>query len=111
MQAPPLISIIIPAYNAAGTLGKCLAAVNCSTYRNFECLVADDASWDESADVAMAQGARVVSMPERRGPACARNLAAAAAAGEILIFIDADVCIQRDTVARIVSAFAEDPEL
>ncbi len=111
MEAPPRISIIVPAYNAAETLGPCLAAVNCSTYREFECLVVDDASWDETADVALEKGARVVSVPERRGPACARNLAVASALGEILLFIDADVCIERDTVERIAKAFAEDSEL
>jgi glycosyltransferase involved in cell wall biosynthesis len=111
MQEPPLISIIIPAYNAVETLGQCLAAVNCSAYRNFECLVVDDASWDETPDVAMEKGARVVSVPDRRGPACARNLAAASAQGEILMFLDADVCMERDTVERIVKAFAEDSQL
>jgi len=111
MQAPPLISIIVPAYNAAESLSQCLAAVNCSTYRNFECLVVDDASWDETPDVALEKGARVVSAPERRGPASARNLAAASALGEILLFIDADVCIERDTVERIAKAFADDSEL
>ncbi len=111
MQAAPLISIVIPAYNAAETLSQCLSAVNCSTYRNFECIVADDASWDESADVALEQGAQVVSIPERSGPAAARNLAAASAQGEILMFIDADVCIERDTVERMAKAFAEDSKL
>ncbi len=111
MAALPLISIIIPVYNAAETLGRCLDAVNNSTHRDFECLVADDGSWDESPDIAAEKGARVVSIAGRHGPAYARNVAAESAQGEILLFIDADVCIQPDTVAQVIEAFAEDPKL
>lgn len=111
MPAPPLISIIIPVYNAADTLGACLEAIYTSTYRDFECLVADDGSWDESPDIAAEKGARVVSIAGRQGPAYARNVAAESAHGEILLFIDADVCIQAGTVAQVVKAFAEDPKL
>ena len=111
MPAPPLISIIIPVYNAADTLPQCLDAVNNSTSRDFECLVADDGSWDESPDIAAEKGARVISIAGRHGPAYARNVAAESAQGEILLFIDADVCIQPGTVAQVVEAFAEDPKL
>ena len=82
-----------------------------STYRDFECLVADDGSWDESADIAAAKGVRVLPSMERQGPANARNLAAASAQGEILLFIDADVSIRPDTLDKVVKAFAEDPKL
>ena len=111
MQGSPLISIIVPVFNSARTLEPCLDAVNRSTYRNFECLVADDGSWDESAEVAATKGARVLSIAGRRGPAFARNLAAAAARGDLLLFIDADVCIRPETVAAVARAFAEDPKL
>jgi glycosyltransferase involved in cell wall biosynthesis len=82
-----------------------------STYGDFECLVADDGSWDESADIAAAKGARVLPIMERQGPANARNLAAAAAQGEILLFIDADVRIQPDTLEKVAEALSEDPKL
>ena len=82
-----------------------------STYRDFECLVADDCSWDESPEIAAEKGARVVSIAERRGPAYARNLAAKSAQGEILLFIDADVCLRPDTLQRIAKAFGDDPKL
>lgn len=111
MPAPPRISIIIPVYNAAATLGPCLNAVNDSSSRDFECLVADDGSWDESPDIAAEKGARVVSIAGRHGPAHARNVAAESAQGEILLFIDADVCMQSDTVQQVLEAFAEDPKL
>ena len=111
MPAQPLISIIIPVYNAAETLGQCLDAVNNSTCRDFECLVADDGSWDESSDIAAGKGARVIPIAERQGPASARNVAAASACGEILLFIDADVRIQPNTLEQVAKAFAEEPKL
>ena len=111
MPAPPLITIIVPVYNAADTLGPCLEAVSNSTCRDFECIVADDGSSDESPEIAAKKGARIVSIAERRGPARARNIAASSAQGEILLFIDADVCIQPDTVEQAAKAFAQDEKL
>jgi glycosyltransferase involved in cell wall biosynthesis len=106
-----LISVIIPVFNGAATLARCLEALNLSTYSDFECLVADDGSTDASVAIAAQCGARVLSTKERKGPAHARNQAAAAAHGDILLFIDADVCAHPDTLARIADAFAADPSL
>jgi|SRR5579872_78170 len=111
MPAQPLISIIIPVYNAAESLGQCLDAVSSSTCRDFECLVADDGSWDESAEIAAGNGARVIPIAERAGPANARNVAAASACGQILLFIDADVRIQPNTLKQVAEAFDQDPKL
>jgi glycosyltransferase involved in cell wall biosynthesis len=106
-----LISVIIPVYNAASSLPRCLEAINRSEYRNFECLVSDDGSSDASREWAAEGGARILSTGNRRGPAGARNLAAAAARGDILLFIDADVCIEPNTMAKIAKAFAENAAL
>lgn len=106
-----LISVIIPVYNAASTLPACLDAVIRSQYRHFECLVADDGSSDASPDLAAARGVRIYRSESRRGPACARNMAAANARGDILLFIDADVCIEADTITKIAKAFAENASL
>lgn len=105
------VSVIIPVYNAAATLPRCLQAVNGSEYRDFECLVADDGSSDNSRELAVEGGARVFCRESRRGPASARNLAAAVARGEILLFIDADVCIEPDTLTKVANAFAANAQL
>ncbi len=107
----PSISVVIPAYNAAGYLKNCLehlAKSNCSDY---ECIVVDDGSTDGSAEVARSYGARVVRTSGRRGPAHARNLGAREAAAEVLFFVDSDVAVYPGTLGRILEDFRRDPEL
>jgi glycosyltransferase involved in cell wall biosynthesis len=106
-----LLSIVIPVYNGGDDLAACLDAVNRSTYRDFEMLVVDDGSSDDSPSAARARGAKVLTTGGRRGPAYARNRGADAAQGEILLFVDADVLIQPGTLAHIAEAFAADSGL
>jgi glycosyltransferase involved in cell wall biosynthesis len=105
----PGISIVIPVHNGAAYLEACLKAVRSLRPQPLECIVVDDGSTDGSAQVARAAGATVISTPGRRGPAFARNRGAAAARGEILLFVDADVVVPPDTLARLAARFSEDP--
>jgi glycosyltransferase involved in cell wall biosynthesis len=105
------LSVIIPAFNAAGTLEACLTSLGASNVRNYECIVVDDGSLDGTAEVARRFNVTLLSTEGRRGPAFARNLGAAASSAEVLVFIDADVCVRADTLARIVRAFDQDSEL
>lgn len=104
------LSVIIPVYNGAGFLRRSLAALAASTYRDYELLVADDGSTDNSAAVARAAGARVLPLAGPGGPARARNHAARAATGDVLFFVDADVCVHPDTLARVAAHLATHPE-
>jgi len=105
------ISVVIPVYNSADRLRSCLEHLRESTFTNFETIVVDDGSTDGSAAVAREFGATVLEGGQRRGPAYARNLGASKAAGEILFFIDADVCVYPYTVARVHADFAQDAKL
>lgn len=105
------LSVVIPAYNAAAHLEQCLSALSRSTCSPHEIIVVDDGSTDASCQVAQRHGARVVALDGNRGPAYARNRGAQAAEGDVLVFIDADVCVHEDTLARIAAAFAQDPDL
>ena len=105
------ISVIVPVYNSAGYLRTCLEHLRRSSFRDYECVVVDDGSTDNSADVAREFGVSVLSTGGRRGPAFARNLGAKTAKGEILFFIDADVCVSLNTLDRVHANFEHDPEL
>ncbi len=105
------LSIIIPAWNAGESLGPCLEAVLRTSFGDYECIVVDDASTDSTASIAQSFGVRVLRQEKRRGPAHARNAGAEAATGDILLFIDADVCIAPDTVSRVIAAFEQEPSL
>jgi GT2 family glycosyltransferase len=107
--APP-ISVIVPAYNASKLLRACLERLSRST-TPYECIVIDDGSKDDTAEVARAFNAKVIRLEKRSGPAHARNVGASAASADILFFIDADVCVFPNTLARILSDFAEEPDL
>lgn len=107
----PTISVLIPAHDAARFLDACLTSLGRSLASPLECIVVDDASRDGTAEVARRHGATVIVNAERHGPAHARNLAAQSARGDILFFIDADVCVRPDTLGVVAAAFEADPEL
>ena len=90
------VSVIIPCLNAAETLDAQLEALRRQTWRGeIEVLVADNGSTDGSVELAESYvdrlpGLRVLHAADRQGPAHARNVAAAAATGDVLLFCDAD---------------------
>jgi GT2 family glycosyltransferase len=101
-------SVIVPAYNAAATLGACLAALDAQTLarEQFEVIVVDDGSTDATAQIALDHGARLVRQPNQ-GQAAARNHGVAEAQGEIVAFTDADCAPAPEWLAELVSAFAD----
>jgi glycosyltransferase involved in cell wall biosynthesis len=105
------IAVVIPAYNCSRQLEACLTSLERSSYRDFECIVVDDRSTDDSVEVARRRAVSVISTRGRKGPAHARNLGVQAATAEIIFFIDADVCVRPDTLSRIWAAFSRDAEL
>ena len=98
------ISVIIPVRDAERHLAKCLGALQRSSVQPAEVLVVDDGSLDASGDVAERFGARVVRLPSSRGPAAARNAGAKAAQQPVILFLDADVMVHRDTIELIEGA-------
>lgn len=108
LPVPPRISIIIPNYNSAKTIGLCLDAALASTYSNFEIVVVDDCSTDDSATIISRYSCNLVRLPEHGGAARARNIGAANSTGEILFFIDADCLLLPDTVAKAAAAHQEE---
>lgn len=109
--AAPTVSVVVPVYDAAGEIEAVLKPLLDGEPAPAEIIVADDASTDNTAELARSLGAKVVSLPQNAGPAAARNRGAEAATGDIVLFIDADVIPRSDTVARVVRHFVDDPEL
>ncbi len=89
--AQPHVSVIVPARDAAATLGRTLAALAATEHAGpHEVVVVDDASADATAEVARAGGARVVASGGPLGPAGARNAGLAATDAPLVAFTDAD---------------------
>jgi len=102
------LSVIVPVHNGGEDLGRCLQGLAQSSRPADEIIVVDDGSTDGSAALAAAAGARVIALGAGpRGPAFARNRGVEAASGDLLIFIDADVVVHTDTLARMQKVFEE----
>lgn len=89
--APPLLSVIMPAYNCAPYIEEALASIFHQGIDNLEVVLVDDGSTDGTPDIAAAIDPRVkVFRNNHGGPASARNLAVANAKSDLLAFLDAD---------------------
>lgn len=99
------ISVIIPNYNGSSTIGRCLEAAFSSEYDNFEVIVADDCSTDNSAEIIKKFPCKLISLDKHSGASKARNTGAKNTSGEILFFIDADCLLQKNTLASVNKAF------
>ena len=111
IQRQPHISVVIPVHNGGEYLSRCLDALLASSYESYELIVVDDASTDDSAEIARKKGVAVFQLPHKSGPATARNLGAEMAKGDIVLFIDSDVLVRHDTISRVVSDFMNNPDL
>jgi len=103
----PLVSAIIPVKNGSKTLTQCIRSVKRSYYRNFEIIVIDDHSSDNSADIARGLQCTVIAATDGTGANNARNIGARTARGDILMFVDADILVRRDTMLEIVETLEE----
>ena len=99
----PLVSVIIPAYNAADFLGETLDSVLAQTYKNLEIIVVDDGSTDTTPNLLDSYGDRIkVLRQTNAGQAAARNNGARSAKGELLAFLDSDDLWDPDKITRQV---------
>lgn len=109
---PPLISCIVPAFNAERYMADALQSILAQRYRPIEIIVADDGSQD--ATIAIARGCSeevcVVQQPTA-GPAATRNLGLAAAHGSLVAFLDADDLWHADKLCRQEALLAAQPKI
>ena len=114
MSVRPFLSVVVPAHRGEQVLRASLPSLLASTLprEQWELIVVDDASPDATAAVAAEYADRVVRLDGRpRGPAYARNRGIEASSGEVVVFIDADVCVHTRTLAQFAEAFRLDTGL
>ena len=118
VTAAPMISIIIPMYNAEPFIGKMIDCILAQTYSDWELLVVDDGSSDSSREIVAEYATKdsrihLILRPEERtkgGNPC-RNIGLENAVGEYIVFFDADDLIAPYCLEQRVSFISEHPEL
>ena len=108
---PIMLSVVVPVYNDADNLQKCLAALAASHYDDFDVLVVDDGSTEPVEPIVTSYGYQYMRIDGPGGPARARNLGVEQVNGRYAVFIDADVCVHRDTLAQFAASFTTDPTI
>ena len=105
-------SVVVPAYNAAATLPSCLDGLRAARPAPAEVIVYDDGSTDDTAEIARAAGARVVTgRTARAGPAVGRNRAAREARTATVVFVDADVVVEPEAPSLLAAAVRAEPQV
>jgi GT2 family glycosyltransferase len=104
------LAVVVPAYQAACFLVRSLPALRRAA-PDLPIVVVDAGSSDETGSIARELGATTVRLPEREGPAGARNAGVKAVAAEVVLFVDADCVLHDDAIARVREAFRAEPEL
>ena len=113
--SPPLVSVLLPVWNAETTLGVCLRSVQRQTEQRWQCVMVDDGSQDGSLALARWFAARdprfiVVATPHR-GLVSALNTGLAYCQGRFIARMDADDVMHRQRLTAQVQAMAEQPDL
>ena len=111
----PLVSVLIPNYNYANYIGEALESIIHQTYSNFEIIVCDDGSTDNSCEVVNTYSQKdsrikLVRKPNG-GPASAWNRAYQESKGEIICLLDADDIWLHDKLQKVIDAFHAQPNV
>ncbi len=109
MTASALVSVIIPVYNAAGFIDRAIRSVQQQTHQNFEIILADDASTDNTLEVLHRLSAEdprlhVIALEKNGGPSTARNAAIDTSTGEWIAILDSDDAWQPKRLEKLLSA-------
>jgi glycosyltransferase involved in cell wall biosynthesis len=107
----PKVSVVIPVYNGARTIGRALESVFAQTFRDFEIIVVNDGSTDDTASVLAGYGDRIHLVSQsNRGVSAARNAGLRVSVGEYLVFLDDDDEWMPEMLARCTAVLDQDPD-
>lgn len=110
----PLVSVIIPAYNAETRIADTLASVIAQDYANIEIVVVNDCSTDRTAEIARdvlgksGRRHKVIDHERNRGVSAARNTGIDGSSGGSLSFIDADDIVETNFISQLMEHITED---
>ena len=108
----PIVSIIIPTYNRAGLITETLKSVFAQTYKDYEVIVIDDGSTDNTEEVLAPYMDRIRYIrQENAGVSVARNRGMLAATGEFIAFLDSDDLWYPEKLEKQVACMKEHPEI
>ena len=106
----PKFSIIIPVYNVEKYLKKCLDSVFNQTYKDYEVIVVNDGTKDNSMDIVKDYDVKVINQ-KNQGLSAARNAGVKKATGEYLIFLDSDDYWEKDLLKELSKSLKNNPDL
>jgi len=109
----PSVSVIIPNYNGARTISACLRSVATVDYANFEIVLVDDASTDESLSIVRGSfpDVKIIENSENLGFGRAVNRGIKASSGEIVILLNMDTVVRKDWLSQLVQALVSDQRI
>jgi glycosyltransferase involved in cell wall biosynthesis len=101
-------SIVIPCHNAARFIGECLNCIFSSTFKQLEVICIDDGSTDKTSEiVSQYDNVQLINNKVNIGAAATRNIGIDRARGNIVLLIDSDVLVYKDTIEKINNRFLE----
>ena len=109
VRGEPLVSVIIPSFNAQETIKECLESFLDQTYKNFEIIVVDDGSTDNTPEIVKRYPVKLLKI-KHSGASHARNVGIKEARGKFIVFADSDGKYSKNYLKRIVHPL-KDPSI
>lgn len=111
LHASPRLSVIVPVHNGGMHISRCLEGLLNSEYSDFEVIVVDDRSTDDTRLIVERYPVYCIRTPRVLGPAGARNMGIGYAQASIVVFVDADVVLPPKALGIIANEFDRDPQM
>src|ERR1035441_4104679 len=109
-MSAPLVSVIIPCFNQGRFLVRAIESVLEQSFQDFEIIVVNDGSSDETEQVAKGFGSKILYLEKpNAGLSAARNTGILSARGAYLVFLDADDLLDNEMLRHMTEASAQNP--
>ena len=111
MMHNELVSVIVLNYNGAHLLPECIESLQSQDYENVEIIMADNASIDNSIEVAESYDIKILRMNENKGFGFTNNEAAKIATGDLIFFVNNDMRFEKNCISELVKEITEDKDI